>query len=120
MKKGVFTQPGSRGDCSDPERLCYALGDAVLCVLDGTRWGQLGAGWLGCKPQSADRIDRMLRNRRHHPFPSSASLRLGARFGLLSAKVGTLGRVQLGAVPEHGVHDDGEPPREGDTRLSHR
>ena len=32
----------------------------------------------------------------------------------------TLSRVELGAVPEHGVHDDGEPPREGDTRLSHR
>jgi FAD/FMN-containing dehydrogenase len=26
--------------------------------------------------------------------------------------------VELGAVPEHGVHDDGEPPCEGDTRLA--
>jgi hypothetical protein len=23
------------------------LGACVLCVLDGTSWGQLGAGWLG-------------------------------------------------------------------------
>ena len=32
----------------------------------------------------------------------------------------TLSRVELGAVPEHGVHDDGEPPGEGNTRLSDR
>src|SRR5215469_7018496 len=82
----ILFSNGSRGGCSDPEWLCYAYGDAVLCVLDGTRWGQPGVGWLGCKPQSADRIDRMLQNRRHHPFPPSASLRSGARFGLLSAR----------------------------------
>src|SRR5215472_1479864 len=32
----------------------------------------------------------------------------------------SLSCLELGAVPEHGVHDDGEPPRVGDTRLSHR
>ena len=68
----------SRGVCSVPERLCDADGDAVLFVLDGTRWGELGTGWLGCKPQSADQIDRMLQNRRHHPFPPSGALPLGS------------------------------------------
>jgi hypothetical protein len=38
-------------------------------LLNGTLWGELGLGWLGCKPQSADEIDRMLQNRRHRPFP---------------------------------------------------
>ena len=79
----VFSN-GSRGGCSVPERLCDADGNAVLFVLDGTRWGELGTGWLGCKPQSADQIDRMLQNRRHHPFPPSGALRSGACLGLSS------------------------------------
>jgi hypothetical protein len=75
---------GQGGGCLLPERLCDADGNAVLFVLDGTRWGELGTGWLGCKPQSADQIDRMLQNRRHHPFPPSGALRSGACLGLYS------------------------------------
>jgi len=44
---------------------------------------------------------------------------LGARFGLLSdaVLVGYAG-LKLGSMPEHGVHDDGEPPGERDPCLS--
>src|SRR5215813_381120 len=30
-------------------------GNTVLCVLDGTLWGELGLGWLGCKPQFSNK-----------------------------------------------------------------
>lgn len=59
----VFSN-GSRGGCSVPERLCDADGDAVLFVLDGTRWGELGTGWLGCN--------------RSRPIRSTACYRIGA------------------------------------------
>jgi hypothetical protein len=109
---------GQGGGCSVPERLCDADGNAVLFVLDGTRWGELGTGWLGCKPRSADQIDRMLQNRRHHPFPPSGAFRSGACLGLFSRYAIALCDLEVGAVPKHGVHDDGEP-LESDTRLAH-
>ena len=34
--------------------MSVAFEDAVLYVLDGTRWCRLGVGWLASKPQSAD------------------------------------------------------------------
>src|SRR5262245_45309816 len=34
----ILFSNGSRGGCSDSERLGYTFGDAILCVLDGTRW----------------------------------------------------------------------------------
>ena len=37
-----------------------------------------GAAWL--KSQSADRMDRMLQNRRRHPFPPSGVAPLGSSF----------------------------------------
>ena len=70
---------------------------------------------------------------RSRPIGSTACYRIGAithslprhrsARELVSASCllgDTLSRVELGAVPEHGVHDDREPPGEGDTRLSHR
>lgn len=48
-----------------------------------------------------------------HSLP--AALRSGACLGLLPC----LGDLELSAIPKHGVHDDGKPPREGDTRLPH-
>jgi hypothetical protein len=44
----ILFSNGSGGGGSDPERLCDAFGEAVLEVLDDTRWVQLGAevAWL--------------------------------------------------------------------------
>ena len=36
-----------KGGSSEPERLCDAFADALLYVLDDTRWAQLGR-WLAC------------------------------------------------------------------------
>jgi hypothetical protein len=47
-----------------------------------------------------------------------ASLRSGARSDLLS--VARLRRLELGAVSQHGVHDDREATGERDPRLAHR
>src|SRR5262244_144571 len=94
-------------------------GNTVLCVLDGTLWGELGLGWLGCKPQSAEEIDRMLQNRRHRPFPPLAVLCSGARLGLLAGSSISLRGLELRAVSKHGVHDDGKPACQGDARLAH-
>ena len=55
-----------------------------------------GAAWL--KSQSADQIDRMLQNRRRHPFPPSGvapARELG--FGLLSRCA--IGYAGLNSVP---------------------
>jgi hypothetical protein len=41
-KSPILFSTGSRGGGSDPERLCDAFADALLYVLDDTRWAQLG------------------------------------------------------------------------------
>jgi len=68
----------SRGGYSGPERLC----DAVGCLRSlRARWhlmGSAGCGAAWLKSQSADWIDRMLQNRRHHPLPPSGSAPLGS------------------------------------------
>ena len=88
--------------------------DTVLCVLDGTLWGELGLGWLGCKPQSADEIDRMLQYRRHR----SALLGSLSRARCWLSDIPLRG-LELRAVSKHGVHDDGKPACEGNARLAH-
>jgi hypothetical protein len=52
-----------------------------------------------------------------HAHPR-AMLRSGARLGLLSAAALKLSGFELGAVPEHGVHDDGEPARQRDPGMT--
>jgi hypothetical protein len=47
-------------------------------------------------------------------------LHLGARLGLRSLAAMGLRRLELGAVFQHGEHDDGEPTRERYPRLAHR
>jgi hypothetical protein len=96
--------------------LCYAFGDAVLRVLDGTRWGQRGMGGLVANRSwpigsaACDRIGAIT-----HPLTRHGSAReLVSAFCPLED---TLKPLELGAGP---VHEDGEPPRDGDTRLSHR
>jgi hypothetical protein len=67
-----------------------------------TRWGQLDVGWLGCKPQLADWIDRSYgTDAITHSHPRQRSVR-----ELVSASClldDTLSRVELGAVPELAV-----------------
>ena len=78
-----------------------------------------GAAWL--KSQSADWIDRMLQNRRRHPFPPSGSAPLGSLSRPpVSFRVDILRGFEFGTVPKHGVHDDGKPTRERDPCLAHR
>ena len=49
-----------------------------------------------------------------------ASLHSGARFDLLSGSAARLRRLELGAVSQQGMHDDGEPTGKRDPRLAHR
>ena len=54
------------------------------------------------------RIDRMLQNRRRHPLPPSSvapARELGSASRLATGN--SLCCFELGAVPEHGMHDDG-------------
>jgi hypothetical protein len=85
-----------------------------LCSLRA-RWHLMGStgsevAWL--QPQSADQIDCLRQNRRHHPLPlPRAVLRSGARLGLLSPAELILRSPELCDVPEHGVPNGGEPGR---------
>jgi hypothetical protein len=65
--------------------------------------GSAGCRAARLKSQSAK--DHLLQNRRRHLLPPSG-VAPGARFDLLSGW--SLGRFELGAVSQHGVHDDGE------------
>jgi hypothetical protein len=47
-------------------------------------------------------------------------LHLGARLGLRSQAAMGLRRLELGAMLQHGEHNDGEPARERNPRLAHR
>src|SRR4030095_10326619 len=53
-----------------------------------------------------------------HALPR-AVLRSGARFGLLSLAALILRGLELGAMPEHGVHDDGESAGKRNPCFSH-
>ena len=46
-------------------------------------------------------------------------LPLGARLGLRSLAAARLGRLELGAVLQHGKHDDGKSACERNPRLAH-
>ncbi len=79
----ILFSNGVKSGYSDPEWLCDAFGR--LRSLRA-RWYLIGSA--GCRvawlqPQSADRIDRMRQNRRHHHALPRAVLRSGARLGLL-------------------------------------
>jgi hypothetical protein len=53
-------------------------------------------------------------------FPPSGHAPLGARLGLRSLAAMGLRWLELGAMLQHGEHDDGEPARERNPRLAHR
>jgi hypothetical protein len=61
----------------------------------------------------------MLQNRRRHLLPPSGVAPLGSSVRP-PVRLALLRRFELGAVSQHGVHDDGEAPRECDPRLAHR
>src|SRR5437879_2498403 len=75
-----------------------------------------GAAWL--QSQSVDRSTACYRIGAIIRSLPRASLPLGARFRPpVWRSVNSLRWFKLRAVPEHGVHDDGEPPGERDPRL---
>src|SRR5215475_8405402 len=87
------------------------------------RWHSMGSAGCGVAwLQTA--VGRSDRPHATESAPSPIpSLGIAPLWELVSASClldDTLSRLELSAVPEHGVHDDGEPPGEGDTRLSHR
>ena len=59
----------------------------------------------------------MLQNRRRHLLPPSGVAPLGS--SVRSPVWWPLGGFELGAVPQHGVHDDGQASGERDQRLAH-
>src|SRR4030095_15519524 len=74
-------------------------------ALDGVSWVWGRRGCNRSRPMGStacDSIDAIT-----HALPR-AVLRSGARFGLLSLAALILRGLELGAMPEHGVHDDGE------------
>jgi hypothetical protein len=84
-------------------------------ALDGVSWAQSGSVEI-----AVGQTDRVLQNRRHHLLPPSGVAPLGSSVRppiWLSAV--RLGRLELGAVSQHGMHDDGEAPRQRDPRLAH-
>lgn len=85
-------------------------------ALDGVSWV-----WSGLVENAVGRkIDRVLQNRRHHPLPPSgvapARELVSASFLVTSNQ---LCCSELGAVPKHGMHDDGKSSSECDPGLSH-
>ena len=84
-------------------------------ALDGVSWVQSGSVQI-----AVGQAGRMLQKRRHHLLPPSGVAPLGSSvrppIWLSGAR---LGRLELGAVSEHGMHDDGEAPRQRDPRLAH-
>jgi hypothetical protein len=90
-----------------------------VCVLYVLMWhlmGSAGCGAAWLKSQSAKRAARYRIGAVICSLPR-ASLRSGARFDLLS-DWRLLCRIELGAVAQHGVHDDGKAPGERDPRLA--
>ena len=93
-------------------------GACVLCVLMRHLMGLAGRGAARLKSQSA-RVPHATES-----APSSApslgrrsARELGSTSSL--AQPARLCRFELGAVSQHGVHDDGEAPRQRDPRLAH-
>src|SRR3981189_2019405 len=74
-----------------------------------------GAAWL--QSQSVDRSTACYRIGAIIRSLPRASLPLGSSFSASWRSVNSLRWFKLGAVPEHGVHDDGEPPGERDPRF---
>ena len=96
------------------------MGVCVLYVLVWHLMGSAGCRAARLKSQSAKLTARYTIGAVICSLPR-ASLRSGARYDLLSASAGAarLCRFELGAVSQHGVHDDGEAPRQRDPRLAH-
>jgi len=85
-------------------------------ALDGVSWAQSGS-----VENAVGQTDRMLQNRRRHLLPPTGVAPLGSSVRppvRLSAT--RLGGLELGAVLQHRVHDDGEASRQRDPRLAHR
>src|SRR3954454_22918694 len=83
-------------------------------ALDGVSWVQGGSVEVAVGLE-----DRVLQNRRRHLRPPGAPLHSGARLDLRLVDVARLGRFELGAVLQHGMHDDREAPGKGNPRLAH-
>jgi hypothetical protein len=84
--------------------------DALGCLrflrarvaLDGVSWVQRGSVEI-----AVGQKDRMLQNRRRHLLPPVAPLGSSVRPPVWLNAV-RLGRIELAAVSQNGVHDDGE------------
>ncbi len=90
----------------------------VLCVLVRHLMGSAGceAAWLKSQPV----CDRMLQNRRRHSLPPldvAPTRELGSASCLLAGD--WLRQLELSAVFQHRMHDDGEPSGERDPGFSH-
>jgi len=80
-------------------------------ALDGVSWVQSGSVEI-----AVGQAGRMLQNRRRHLLPPSGVAPLGS-----SVRPPVwLRRVELGAVSQHGMHDDGEASGKRDPCLAHR
>ena len=80
-------------------------------ALDGVSWAQSGLVEI-----AVGHIDRMPQNRRRHLLPPSGVAPLGSS---MRPPI-RLRRVELSAVPQHSMHDDGQASGERDPRLAHR
>ena len=84
-------------------------------ALDGVSWVQSGSVEI-----AVGQTDRNATESAPSSAPSRgrrSARELGSTSCLLSAA--RLGGLELGAVSQHGVHDDGEAPRQRDPRLAH-
>ena len=85
------------------------------CGIDGVGWVQSGSVEI-----AVGQTGRMLQNRRHHLLPPSGVAPLGSSVRPpVRLSAARLGGLELGAVLQHGVHDDGKAPRQRDPRLAH-
>jgi hypothetical protein len=93
-----------------------------VCVLYVLIWHLMGFSWVqsGSVEVAVGETGRALRNRRRHLLPPLGVAPLG-RLGSISSSAQTarLCRYELGAVPQHRMHDDGETTGERYFGLVH-
>ena len=83
-------------------------------ALDGVSWVRGGLVANRSRPIRSTACYRI--GAITHSLPREHSARELVSASFLAKRLRDL---ELSAVPKHGMHDDGKPPREGDTRLSH-
>src|SRR5262244_3529616 len=84
-------------------------------ALDGVSWVQSGSVEI-----AVGQTDRALHNRRRHLLPPRH--RSARELGSIScsAEAAWLCWLELGAVPQHGMHDNGETTGERDLAVARR